>query len=314
MSFAKTVKEELVGHKSDACCKLAEVSAMLHINSELEISQDGMSVSFQSANPTIAKRFLILVKELYHAEVELLTKKETKLNRRNLYIIQILDQVKQIVSEHGLFNDGFYDRELLTQKDCCKSAYLKGAFLSSGSVNDPIKPDYHLEMFTSSKEEAIFLQRLMNNYELNAKITRRRQGLIVYLKDAEKIADFLNIIGANVSVFKYEDIRIKRDFNNSINRVMNCEIANEKKILDAANQQIKDIKLIERTIPIDKIDSKTYQLMQLRKKHKEASLKDLQEAMMKEHGITISKSGLNHRFIKIKEMAQTIKENQSKPS
>jgi cell division protein WhiA len=140
------------------------------------------------------------------------------------------------------------------------------------------------------------------------KITKRRNGYIVYLKDAEGISDLIQIMGAQNSVFKFEDIRIKRDFNNSINRIMNCEIANEKKIFIAANEQLEDIDVIEKFIPEHHIDEKIKKVMKLRKDNPEVSLRELTDIYEETYGETISKSGLNHRLVKIKQMAEQIRE------
>ena len=165
-----------------------------------------------------------------------------------------------------------------------------------------------MEIFSSSPDQIVFLQSILIGFSLNAKITRRRTGYICYLKDAEGISDTLQLMGAQNAQFKFEDIRIKRDFNNSINRVMNCEIANEKKILVAANDQVKDIALIERHYAIKQLDAKIKQIMELRKAHPEASLKDMVDLFESTYGETISKSGINHRLMKIRQLADQIKE------
>ena len=148
----------------------------------------------------------------------------------------------------------------------------------------------------------------MNAFDLNAKITNRRLGYICYLKDAEGISDFLQVVGAQNSVFQFEDIRIKRDFNNSINRVMNMEIANERKAIVAANEQMRDIELVEKYIPESQIDLRSRQVIELRKNNPEASLKELVDLYEETYKDQISKSGLNHRLVKIKQMALSIKE------
>jgi DNA-binding protein WhiA len=144
----------------------------------------------------------------------------------------------------------------------------------------------------------------MNEFGLNAKITKRRNGLICYLKDVTSIEDFLRIIGASDTVFEYEDIRIKRDFNNSINRILNCEIANEKKTIQAANIQMKYIDYIEKSRV--KVDYKILQAMEIRKENPDASLNELVEYFEEKYKEKITKSGLSHRFSKLKEIAEEI--------
>ncbi len=308
MSFARTVKEELVTVPVELEEQLAEFSAFLNLNTEFHIESKHKMLDFKTNSPTVARRFLQLVRTLYQAETSLLTQKQVKLKQRQTIIIRINTKVEDIINEHGLFDNPLDNQELTTQSPEAKRAYLRAAFLSSGSVNHPKTAEYHLELYAKSSEQIIFIQQLMNSFDLNARITKRRKGFIAYLKDAEHISDFLQVVGAQNSVFKFEDIRIKRDFNNSINRVMNCEIANEKKIFIAANEQLKDIETIETFIPEHHIDEKMKMVMKLRKDNPESSLLDLTAFYEQAYGDTISKSGLNHRFIKIRQLAEQIKE------
>lgn len=307
MTFARSVKEELTRIDSSKSMKLAELSALLHLSGEVVYNKEGLFIEFTSSNIAITRRFVSLVKDLYDAEVELYKKEGSNLKKSGMLVI-IKSHTKQIVSEHSLLEENTYNYDLLTASNEEKQAYLKGAFLASGSVNDPIKPNYHLEIFTKSKNEAIYVQRLMNHFDLNARITKRRNGLIIYIKEAEAISEFLKVIGAYDSVFKYEDLRIQRDFNNSINRVINCEIANEKKTLDAANNQLSQIKLIKQYKDIDSLDSKTREIILLREENPNSSLNELATAYEQKTGDKMSKSGINHRLVKIRELALDIVE------
>ncbi len=307
MTFARSVKEELTRIDSSKSMKLAELSALLHLSGEVVYNKEGLFIEFTSSNIAITRRFVSLVKDLYDAEVELFKKEGSNLKKSGMLVI-IKSHTKQIVSEHSLLEENTYNYDLLTASNEEKQAYLKGAFLASGSVNDPIKPNYHLEIFTKSKNEAIYVQRLLNHFDLNARITKRRNGLIIYIKEAEAISEFLKVIGAYDSVFKYEDLRIQRDFNNSINRVINCEIANEKKTLDAANNQLSQIKLIKQYKDIDSLDSKTREIILLREENPNSSLNELATAYEQKTGDKMSKSGINHRLVKIRELALDIVE------
>jgi len=308
MSFARTVKEELVTVPIELEEQLAEFSAFLNLNTDFHIESKHKMLDFKTNNPTVARRFLQLVRTLYQAETSPITQKQNKLKQRQTVIIRIQSKVEDIINEHGLFDNPIENQELTTQSPEAKRAYLRAAFLSGGSVNHPKTAEYHLEIFSKDSDQIVFIQQLMNHFDLNAKITNRRHGFIVYLKDAEHISNFLQVAGAQNSLFQFEDIRIKRDFNNSINRVMNCEIANEKKIFIAANEQLKDIDTIEKFIPEHHIDEKVKMVMNLRKEYPESSLLDLTNTYEELYGETISKSGLNHRFHKIKQLAEQIRE------
>jgi DNA-binding protein WhiA len=308
MSFARTVKEELVTLPVELDGQLAEFSAFLNLNTEFHIESKHKMLDFKTNNPTVAKRFLQLVRTLYQAEVTLMTQKNHKLKQRQTIIIRINTRVEDIIAEHSYFENGLENQDLLTQSHEAKRAYLRAAFLSGGSLNHPKTANYHLEIFARDPNQIVFMQQLMNSFDLNAKIISRRNGFIVYLKDAEGISDFLQVVGAQNSVFQFEDLRIKRDFNNSINRLMNCEIANEKKIFIAANAQLKDIELIEHYMPSHQIDDKIKRVMELRRDNPEISLQELTDLYEKKYKEKISKSGFNHRLVKIKQMAAQIRE------
>jgi cell division protein WhiA len=306
MSFARTVKEELVSVPIGLEEQLAEFAAFLNLNCEFHIAEKQKYIDFKTNNPTVAKRFLQLVRTLYQAKTSLMTQKQFKLKKRQTIIIRLLSKVEDIINEHSFLDHPLGSLDVLTQSDDAKRAFLRAAFLAGGSVNHPKTAEYHLEIKTAQGDQIVFVQSLMNAFDLNAKIIERRKGYIVYLKDAEKISDFMQIMGAQNAVFKYEDIRIKRDLNNSINRVMNCEIANEKKTIVAANEQLRYIELIEKYVR--EIDHKTKQVIELRKQYPDSNLRELTHLFEETYGETISRSGMNHRLVKIKQMALQIKE------
>jgi len=303
LSFAKRVKEELVQIQPSKEEALAEFSAMIELGTELAISERVKTLWFKSNNPTVARRFLGLLKGLYKVENTLLTKKQGNFKKGYQIQLGVQEAISDIMVEHSLFGEN--DKvDLLIQNEETIKAYLRGAFLTTGSVNDPKTSEYHLEIYSENKDSILRIQRLMNEFGLNAKITKRRNGLICYLKDVTSIEDFLRIIGASDTVFEYEDIRIKRDFNNSINRVLNCEIANEKKTIQAANIQMKYIDYIEKSRV--KVDYKILQAMEIRKENPDASLNELVEYFEEKYKEKITKSGLSHRFSKLKEIAEEI--------
>ncbi|CCV63714.1 Sporulation regulator WhiA family protein [Alteracholeplasma palmae J233] len=310
MSFAKMVKEELATINKMQDEQLSELAAFMHLNVELEIKNHEKMLWFKTTNPTVARRFLTLVKTLYKTDATLMTSQEHNFKKKNSIHIGIKENVDQILSEHDLFYEQ-ENLELLTQTVETKTAYLRGCFLSSGSVNHPKTGEYHLEIYSDNPTKMVFIQRLMNEFNLNAKITQRRNGYIAYLKEAECIADFLRYIGAVETVFLYDDIRIKRDFNNSINRVINMELANEKKVIQAASEQIEDIEIIEKKIDLNTLSDKIIKAMNLRKKYPDTSLSELTTLYLKEYQETISKSGLNHRYMKIKELANQVRNDEN---
>lgn len=304
MSYAKEVKNELIQLNTTNEEQLAELSAMIDLGTELSISEGVPTLWFKSNNPTVARRFLKLLKQQYKIDSTLLTKQQGSFNKGHQVRLGIQESLKQIMQEHGILGDKDAS-EFLTVSQEAQLSYLRGAFLVSGSVNDPKKAEYHLEIYSENSDTILKIQRLMNFIDMDAKITKRRKGFIVYLKDVNKIEDFLRYIGASQTVFEFEDIRIKRDFNNSINRILNCEIANEKKTIVAANSQLEDIELIEKYHI--RLNDKLLQVIHLRKTYPDASLMELIDEYEVLYGETITKSGLNHRFKKIKDLANELR-------
>ena len=172
------------------------------------------------------------------------------------------------------------------------------------------KSRYHLEFFVNNEEYSLFVCNLLNFFHLNSKMIRRENKYMVYIKEAEKIADFLRIINATNSLFYYENIRIYRENKNMTNRLNNCEQANVDKIIMTASMQIKDIELIKEKKLYDSLDDKLKNMCKYRLEYPEVSLQELSEIMSSELETKITKSGLNHRLKKIKEIANKLRKNE----
>ena len=194
--------------------------------------------------------------------------------------------------------------EVLVTKKCCQRAYLRGAFLAGGSVNNPETSSYHLEIFSIYKEHSEALVDLMNKFHLNAKSIERKNGYITYLKEAEKISDFLSIVGAHVGLMKFEDVRILRYMRNSVNRLVNCDTANMNKTIGAAQRQVGNINYIEKAIGLDQLPDRLQEVARLRIENQDITLKELGELVS---GAPVSKSGVNHRLRKIEEIADNLR-------
>src|SRR5690554_1038121 len=309
MTFTKTVKNELVTVPTVHKEMLAEFAAFLNLTSEFQIVNNKKTIEFQTKNPTVTKRFLMLSKTLYDTETELLQKEQDTFSKKPLIILRLIKNVEQIITEHDYLGDPIENVKLITFSDLTKIAFLRGAFLVSGSVNHPKTAEYHLEIYAKKQEEIILIQSLMNYFNLNARITKRRKGYIAYLKDGESISDFIKLIGAYNAVFKFEDVRIKRDFNNSINRIINCEIANEQKTFKASEEHLKNIEIVRKYLSFSEIDDKIVKVIELREKYPEANLTELSNLYEQEYEEKISRSGINHRLNKVRELASNYKEN-----
>lgn len=313
MSFASDTKSELLSIKADNCCMLAELSALLRLNGNVNLSSEGLRVEFMTTNIQIARKVIKNTKELYKIEVDIMSKKQMKLNKNDIFIIVIRNKASEIINELGLLHnsESFQQTmdDTLLLKDCCKRAYLRGAFLASGSINSPTSSSYHLEIHSADETHAEMIMNLLNEYNLKAKVAKKKRGFITYIKESEKISDFLRVVGAISALFEYEDERIKRDFVNSITRVMNMEIANQNKTLEAANNQLRSISILENMVDISKLPKSMQEAIELRKQFPESSLNeisDLSEEVIKKR---ISKSALNHRYRNINDLADEVMKN-----
>lgn len=308
MSYASDVKKELTTlevHKENA---KAELMALIRMNGSISLANRKIILNIQTENPAIARRIYKLILEFYEVESKLVVRKKMKLNKNNVYVVRIANQAQAILDDLGIFdNYQIVERvpiELLKDDSQVRS-YLRGAFLAGGSVNNPETSRYHLEIYSLYEEHNDMISEMMNKYELNSRTTDRRSGYITYLKEAEKIANFLQLIGATNSMLKFEDVRIMRDMRNSVNRLVNCENANMNKVANASTKQISNIQFIDDTVGLDKLPEKLYEVAITRMKMPEVSLKELSESLPSG---AISKSGINHRLRKINEFADKIRE------
>ncbi|GGB53981.1 putative sporulation transcription regulator WhiA [Lentibacillus populi] len=308
MSFASEIKKELTSIEVDECCKTAELAALIRMNGAISLSKQVYMLDVQTENAAIARRIYTLIKSSYSLPVELLVRKKMKLKKNNVYIVRLKANVRELLADLDILIEPYtFVRTIsdqFTEKICCKRAYLRGAFLAGGSVNNPETSSYHLEIFNFYQEHNDALCDLLNSFHLKARKLKRKKGYITYIKEAEKITEFLNLIGAHNALFKFEDVRIVRDMRNSVNRLVNCETANLNKTIGAAFRQIENIKLIEETVGLDVLPEKLREIAVLRVQHQDVSLKELGELVTTGK---ISKSGVNHRLKKIDQYAEQIR-------
>ena len=308
MSFAAQTKKELTLVESDSCCEKAELSALMRMNGSVQLSSNRKVIlDVSTENAAIARRIYSLIKKHFQVHTELLVRKKMRLKKNNVYIVRIPTAVQEIlrelhiVSEGFLFTDGIEPESVVN--NCCKRAYLRGAFLAGGSVNNPEGSSYHLEISSMYEEHCKALVDLANEFDLNARFIERKKGFVFYIKEGGKIIEFLNIIGAHQALFKFEDVRIMRDMRNSVNRIVNCETANLNKTIGAAVRQIDNIKLIEKEMGLDSLPDKLREVAQIRLAHPDMNLKEVGELLQGK----VSKSGVNHRLRKLDELAERIR-------
>ncbi|WP_461201632.1 DNA-binding protein WhiA [Anoxybacillus sp. TBDG-1] len=312
MSFASETKKELTSIEVKPCCLKAELSALIRMNGSISFSNRRLLLNIQTENAAIARRIYTLLKKGYDVAVELLVRKKMRLKKNNVYIVRVVEGTNELLSDLKIMEEGFsfvhsISQELV-QKKCCKRSYLRGAFLAGGSVNNPETSSYHLEIFSLYREHNESLCELMNTaFYLHARTLERKKGFITYLKEAEKIAEFLSVIGAHQALLRFEDVRIVRDMRNSVNRLVNCETANLNKTIGAALRQVENIRYIDETIGLDQLPEKLREIAKLRIEYQDVTLKELGEMVS---GGKISKSGINHRLRKLDEIAERLRAGQ----
>ncbi len=313
MSFSGEVKEELSRqfHKSRHC-QIAEIAAILSFAGKLEEFQEGRRLSVYTENISLARKYFMLMKKTFHAEVGIAVRQNVCLHKSRIFVISLKNQqeirkVLQAVKWENEQGENIHTRALanglLVQRSCCRRAFIRGAFLSSGSMSDPEK-SYHFEIVCSGEERARQLQEIINSFEMDAKIVQRKKSHVVYLKEGAQIVDMLNIMEAHVALMNLENVRILKEMRNSVNRQVNCETANINKTVSAAVKQVEDINYIKSVRGLDSLPDNLKEIALLRLQYPQASLKEL--GMLLEP--SVGKSGVNHRLRRLCEMAEELKE------
>jgi len=304
MSFTSEVKNEISKLNTMKTESISELSAIIRNIGSLQEN----NIKITSENASVARRIFNLIKEQYKILPKITVRRGYNFNKNYIYILEIKQKIDIILEDISVN----YQNKINIPKEYIYSdeeeirAYLRGLFLSVGSINDPKKSRYHLEFFVDNKEYSEFVSNLLNMYYLNSKSIKKDNKYMIYIKEAEKIGDFLRILNATNALFYFEDIRIYRDHKNMTNRLNNCEQANVDKIIATAATQIRHIEAIKKIGGLDLLDEKTKEAAIYRLKYPEASLVELGEIITLETGNPITKSGLHHRFRKIKQLAERI--------
>jgi hypothetical protein len=309
MSFSDKVKNEVIREKNvNDCCHLAELSAIIKVEGSLEIINNGLALKMVSQRAVVARELYKLLKEKYNFNTEIKVGKRSSFNKDNYYIIKLLPQdgIKELLVECGLIDSGYkisYSiKKGFLDTSCCRRSYLKGLFLASGMIAHP-KSEYHLEFFVKYEEYVKELESLFSLFEIVVKERERNGDYSIYVKRADDIIKILNLIGANSAQLKFENIRVMKEVKNDVNRKVNLETANLSRTAIAAKDQLEDIEIIDRFKGLNKISKSLRETAYLRRDNPYASLKELGEIL------GLSKSGVNHRFRRIRKIADRFRTN-----
>jgi len=300
MSFSSEVKAELCNiYPSARHCAIAEIAAIVNTCG----SASAAGVRIQTENAVIAKKFFTLVKKNFDIQSQVSIRNQKKFSRSRVYCVIVADPRDAGKLAHALgIEAGRGLSPLVVSGDCCKRAYIRGAFISGGSLSDPEKT-YHLEFVNTDFELLKGLAGLTAAFGLRPRIIRRKSHYIAYLKDGENIVDLLNVMGAHLSLMNLENVRIVKDMRNSVNRMVNCETANLSKTVSAAQKQIRDIEYISGVKGLGFLSEQLEEAARARREYPEASLREI-GAMLSP---PVGKSGVNHRLRKISEIADIMR-------
>ena len=292
MSFSGKIKEELSRHCAKARhCNLAELSAIVEMTGDFRTNDDGRCcLEIRTENLGVARKSFTLLKKTFNIRTDVVIRRNTIKGSSSYHIYARGEELLAV-------------RQAIVQAVCCKRAYIRGAFLAAGSMSDPSK-SYHFEIVCEEERQAEHLKDMINSFELDAKIVKRKKAYVVYLKEGAQIVDILNVMEAHVALMELENVRILKEMRTSVNRKVNCETANINKTVSAAVKQKEDIVYIRDTVGFEKLPEALREVALARLQYPDAPLKELGRLL--EH--PVGKSGVNHRLRKLSEMAEKLRE------
>ena len=314
MSFSSKVKEELSKDCNNPrhCC-IAETAAIISMCGKVIFDEkDRVRIEIHTENVTVARKYFTLLKKTYNINTDISIRHSSSLNKSRSYILSVNDDETarkilmtcRLMKPFGVIEEDFsISDSLIIQRECCKRAFIRGAFLASGSVSDPVKT-YHFEIVCLSEAKAKQLQMIMETFNINARVIKRRKYFVVYVKDSSQVVDLLNIMGAYNALMDMENVRNVKDMRNNVNRKVNCETANINKTVSAAVKQIEDIRFIQMSSAFDELPESLQEMAELRVRYPEATLAELGQLL----DTPVGKSGVNHRLKKISLFADELRE------
>ena len=317
MSFSGMVKEELAKQNPGARhCQIAEITAILSMCGGISVSKnDRFLLKIQTENLIVARKYFTLLQKTFNIEVELSIRQHHGSKNGRIYHLYITkqDAILRILRETGIMKPGgksYMDltddlnllESDLVRRTCCKRAFIRGAFLVTGSVSNPEK-FYHLEFACTSEDKARQIQQILHSFQIEARMVQRKKYHVVYLKEGDGIVDVLNVMEAHKALMELENIRILKGMRNSLNRQVNCETANIYKTVNAAVKQIEDIRYIQDTIGFGELTEGLANMAEVRLANPDATLKELGMLLSPQVG----KSGVNHRLRKLSEIADGLR-------
>ncbi len=308
MTYTTRIKEEIVKSDINNSEKICELSGYIRFAA---VIKDSINITLENASVT--RRIYKHIKEIFNIQPRITVRNQKRFRIKQIYILEINEKVEYILHFLNIIENKkkiLPTEYFLTNKEE-KIAYLQGIFLASGTINDPASSGYHLEIVTNMSREAVYVTNLFRELGIMAKHIKRNSKYMVYIKNAEVISEIIRMFKATTSYFYFEDIRIYRDHKNMVNRLNNCEIANQEKTINTGLKQLEDIKYLKENDLYSLLDDSTRIVLDYREKYPETSLKELADIISLETDYTIGKSGVNHHFIKIRNLIKKHKEKKN---
>ncbi|MDR1070456.1 MAG: DNA-binding protein WhiA [Gracilibacteraceae bacterium] len=307
MSFSGTAKDELARLRDEKpCCRLAEIAALIRMDGALQFGgQENWAIQVVTENAAVARKLFSLARTELERPADITIRRKMRLRKNMSYLVRVYPRDRGDLERLGIL-DGRGDWQTgvsrgLIKTRCDRKAYLRGAFLAGGSVNNPER-DYHLEITVNNMPLAKDLQSILRGFRLKAKISARKNTYVVYIKESEHIFEFLALVGAHQALFAFEDARILKGMRNQVNRLTNCETANLDKTVSAAVRQAENIRRIAASGGLGRLPAGLREIAELRLARPDCTLKELGEMLTP----PVGKSGVNHRLRRIEEIAGDI--------
>ena len=309
LTFTHMIKDELSQKEVSVSCAKSIIASFIKLNGNIILSKNNTRLVLRTETSSTAKYLYKLLK-IYYKDifVSFSYLKSMKLYKSIEYLININQGTNQIFDDLKI--DLLEDKipYHLQDKEDKIRGYFIGSFLASGSCTDPVSSNYHLEIVVNDENYANSIIKMSNKIKsakFDFKSIKRRNKYVIYLKKSDQIANFLAFINADNSCMKFEDIRMDRDFSNTTNRLMNCDSYNFKKTLENSKKQIEEIEFIDKILGIDNLQNeKLKALCKARLTNPEANYNELAEIISSEMGTKVSKSNVNHLFIRLRKMVE----------
>lgn len=311
MSFASDVRSE-VAHTpiEESCCARSELTAALLFSGGIAWrGRDRYAVSLTSSDAAVVRRYFALIKRFMGFIGQIRTINGSALNRQTRYQLVVpeeqsstLLQSLDLLQVDSLFGVRTLPAEETVRYSCCKKAFVRAAFMLCGTISHPDK-GYHIEIVAPTEDLASFGAELIRSFGIEARATRRKSGFPIYLKRAEDISDLLTLMGAGKAMMAFENIRVKKEVGNRVNRQMNCDTSNINRVMNAAEAQIRDIRTIESELGLEKLPKGLREMAAVRVDHPETPLSELGEWMQPPLG----KSGVSARLRRLTQIAERLR-------